>query len=176
MRVISSVPNSPPSPACGFRPQTATRWRVKPKSRQASAANSTASRIFSGRSWAETSFSGRCVVASATRSQRAPVVGAEQHHGGVGGAGQFGEKFGLTDERLAASHHGFLVQRRGHQRIHLVLQAALRAVGEPSDRSARGDGRTGFQISGQRFAAGIVQKAAAVSVEFRKRSQVKFQL
>ena len=45
--VISSSPNSPPSPACGFRPQTATCARGKPRSRQDCAASSMASVIFS---------------------------------------------------------------------------------------------------------------------------------
>src|ERR1035441_5243590 len=57
--VCSSVPISPPSPACGFRPQTATRARGSPRSLQACAASSMTISIFGCVRWSETSLSGK---------------------------------------------------------------------------------------------------------------------
>ena len=65
---ISSVPKSPPSPACGFRPATATRGSARPNSLQDSSASSITfnTRAFFVR--LQASRSDTCVLTWMTRS------------------------------------------------------------------------------------------------------------
>ena len=72
-------------------------------------------------------------------------VRAEQHHRGAFGAGEFGKKFRLADEFVSGADDGFLVDRRGDERVQFAAQTALRAVAQPGDDGVGGGRRTGGQ-------------------------------
>ena len=66
-------------------------------------------------------------------AQPAPAfVGAEQHHRGAFGSGEFGKKFRLADKFMSGADDGFLVDRRGDERIEFAAQATLRAIAQPA--------------------------------------------
>ena len=56
------------------------------------------------------------------------LVVAEQHHRGAFGAGEFGEKFSLAGEFVSGTDDGFLVDRRGDERVQFVAEAAFGAI------------------------------------------------
>ncbi|KAG1076989.1 hypothetical protein G6F40_017204 [Rhizopus arrhizus] len=68
MMSMSSRPNLPPSPACGFRPATATRGFSMPICRQARSASRMAVSSASGVMREMTSASATWMVTSSTRS------------------------------------------------------------------------------------------------------------
>ena len=88
----------------------------------------------------------------------AAVVLAEQHHRRAVGAGELGEQLRLADEGLAGAHDRLLVHRRGHQRIELVAQTALRAFPHPGDRRARRGGRAFQQVRRQSVRQRLAQE------------------
>jgi hypothetical protein len=52
----------------------------------------------------------------------------EQHHRSTPGIGEFGEKFSLADEFMTGADDGFLVDRRGDERVQFVAEAAFGAI------------------------------------------------
>ena len=74
-------------------------------------------------------------------------VGAQQHHRGGPGAGEFGEKFRLADKLMSGADDGFLVHRRGDERGEFAAQAALTALAQRSDSQVGGERGTGGQVS-----------------------------
>ena len=133
MVLISSSPNSPPSPACGFKPATAILARGKPRSRQDLRGEFDGERDFFRRQFFGNGFDGNVNGGQRDAQPAAAFVRAEQHHRGAFGAGEFGEKFRLADKFVAGADDGFLVDRRGDERVEFAAQAALAAVAQRSD-------------------------------------------
>ena len=116
MKRWSSSPNSPCSPACGFRPQTAMRGCVKPSSFIASLPSSMVRRMRSVPA-SQAVRSGTCVVTwmverrslhSSMRDSVAPHNSAMYSVWPVNGA--------------PGKRDGFLVQRRGHHGFGLAAE------------------------------------------------------
>ena len=76
---------------------------------------------------------------------------AEQHHRGALGLGEFGEKFRLAGEFVAGADDGFLVDRRGDERVQFAAEAAFGAIAQRRNGGVRRRRRTGGQIFRQRF-------------------------
>ena len=157
MVVISSSPIFPPSPAWGFKPQTRDA-----RARQAEIATSLR-REFDGQfdflaRQPRGHFANGNVNGGQRHAQPAiAIVGAQQHHRGAIGACQFGEQFGLADERgFAGANDGFLVHRRGDESAGFAAQAKLRAVLEPGERGTRGFGSAGLLTRTASLRSGLI--------------------
>ena len=124
MTSISSRPRCPASPACGFSPQTSDARRG-----DAATAGAGRDRGCAGSRPALspvmaplTSASGRCVVASATRSES----GRQQHHR-PRSAAALGEVLGVAGEGDAGVVDDALLHRRGDHRVELAVCGSPRA-------------------------------------------------
>ena len=144
---ISSRPRYPPSPPCGLSPATSTRGAAMPNS--GASASHRMRRVCSRPSRsraAGTSFSARCVVASATR--RPPPVSIITT---LLRAGALGEILGVPDERNPGVVDHALVHRRRHHGGELAARCSRRAPG----RAGRGRKRSlrGSSVPGRAGAA-----------------------
>jgi hypothetical protein len=92
----------------------------------------------------------------------AAFVGAEQHHGGAPGAGEFGKKFRLADEFMPRANDGLLVDRRGDERVQFTAQAALAAVAQSGHGGVGRQRGTGGKLVRQRR-RGIDKKEPALA-------------
>ena len=115
-------------------------------------------------------FFGNGLDGNVNRGQRhaqpaSAFIRAQQHHRGAFGPGESGEKFGLAREFMAGANDGFLVDRRGDERVEFPAEAAFRALTQPGHGGTRGHRRTGRQMfrqwSGQRIRD---EKPAGVAV------------
>ena len=96
MILISSSPNAPPSPACGFRPAPPFC------ARQTEVAAGLRGEFDGERDFFRRQLFGNGLDGDVNRGERdaqpaSALIRAEQHHGGAFGAGEFGKEFGLTD-------------------------------------------------------------------------------
>ena len=124
MMRASSSPNSPPSPACGFRPATATRGAATPSarppwcaSRMADICASKSARSMAWRSeqWMVTSTVAMTSLASIMATRRAAAVGQDLGVPGIGHAG--------GGQRL-------LVDGRGHHAGHAPVAGQVDGVAD----------------------------------------------
>ena len=73
-------------------------------------------------------------------AEPAPMfVRAEQHHCGALGAREFGKKFRLADEFVSGADDGFLIDRRGDERVEFAAQAAFAAVAQRQNGGVGGE-------------------------------------
>ena len=109
----------------------------------------------------------------------APVVLAKQHHRRPFGAGELREKFRLPDERLAGVQDGLLIDRRRHQRVQFMPQAARFPPPSLSHHAtaalAARPAKPGNQVGRQGVRQGIVNEEAAFGVGTGVRLEGKFQ-